>query len=230
MLRQVIHTGLKSFFYKLGLFVSRHPVFFLTLPIVLTIIFGFLFFSRYKPTTDLEALVAPSHSLAKIERSLASSLFPLNQERLYSDLHTPGRYGRLIVLAKPGGNVLAQAEHVLRVHRAVLDMKVNHRGFNYTFSHLCVLADGDKRCLVDDIITLLEDLRLAAQANSTTAKVPITYPTTKLKVRTGVSRGRGAPRGSATAQCCWLPHGHWLDEQSQLHKGSAQAGLKVAFT
>ncbi|XP_077345024.1 patched domain-containing protein 4 [Lithobates pipiens] len=181
MLRQVIHTGLKSFFYKLGLFVSRHPVFFLTLPIVLTIIFGFLFFSRYKPATDLEALVAPSHSLAKIERSLASSLFPLNQERLYSDLHTPARYGRLIVLAKPGGNVLAQAEHVLRVHRAVLDMKVNHRGYNYTFSHLCVLADGDKRCLMDDIITLLEELRLAALANSTTAKVPITYPTTKLK-------------------------------------------------
>ncbi|XP_018429495.1 PREDICTED: patched domain-containing protein 4-like [Nanorana parkeri] len=119
MLRQAIHTGLKSFFYRLGLFVSRHPVFFLTLPPLLTIIFGFLFFSRYKPDSDLEALVAPSHSLAKIERSLASSLFPLDQsrERLYSDLHTPGRYGRLIVLNKPGGNVLAQAERILRVHR-----------------------------------------------------------------------------------------------------------------
>uniref|UniRef100_A0A665V1I1 Patched domain containing 4 n=1 Tax=Echeneis naucrates TaxID=173247 RepID=A0A665V1I1_ECHNA len=101
MLRQVIHRGLKASFYWLGLFVSRHPVFFLTVPAVLTIIFGSTVLSRFKPETDLEVLVAPTHSLAKIERSLANSLFPIDQSKhkLYSDLHTPGRYGRLILLA-----------------------------------------------------------------------------------------------------------------------------------
>uniref|UniRef100_A0A7N8XIK5 Patched domain containing 1 n=1 Tax=Mastacembelus armatus TaxID=205130 RepID=A0A7N8XIK5_9TELE len=97
MLRQVIHRGLKASFYWLGLFVSRHPVFFLTVPAVLTIIFGSTVLSRFKPETDLEVLVAPTHSLAKIERSLANSLFPIDQSKhkLYSDLHTPGRYGRI---------------------------------------------------------------------------------------------------------------------------------------
>uniref|UniRef100_A0A8C9Z6Z2 Patched domain containing 4 n=1 Tax=Sander lucioperca TaxID=283035 RepID=A0A8C9Z6Z2_SANLU len=110
MLRQVIHRGLKASFYWLGLFVSRHPVFFLTVPAVLTIIFGSTVLSRFKPETDLEVLVAPTHSLAKIERSLANSLFPIDQSKhkLYSDLHTPGRYGRLILLAKSGGNILDQ--------------------------------------------------------------------------------------------------------------------------
>ncbi|XP_053317267.1 patched domain-containing protein 4 isoform X2 [Spea bombifrons] len=131
MLQQVIHRGLKSFFYKLGLFVSRHPVFFLTVPAVLTIIFGFLFLSRYKTETDLESLVAPSHSLAKIERSLASSLFPLDQSKkqLYSDLHTPGRYGRVILVSRPGGNILLQAEHILRIHQAVLEMRNGRQSF-----------------------------------------------------------------------------------------------------
>uniref|UniRef100_A0AAR2J2R9 Patched domain containing 1 n=1 Tax=Pygocentrus nattereri TaxID=42514 RepID=A0AAR2J2R9_PYGNA len=99
MLRQAIHRGLKASFYWLGLFVSRHPVFFLTVPAVLTVVFGSAALSRFQPETELEALVAPAHSLAKIERSLANSLFPIerSKHKLYSDLHTPGRYGRLIL-------------------------------------------------------------------------------------------------------------------------------------
>ncbi|KAM6465546.1 patched domain-containing protein 4 [Liasis olivaceus] len=131
MLRQVIHRGLQSFCHQLGLFVSRHPVFFLTVPAVLTIIFGFSVLSRFQPEMDLEILVAPSHSLAKIERSLANSLFPLDRSKshLYSDLHTPGRYGRVILLTKPGGNILHQAEGLLQIHRAVLEMKDGRNSF-----------------------------------------------------------------------------------------------------
>ncbi|XP_006118607.2 patched domain-containing protein 4-like [Pelodiscus sinensis] len=131
MLRQVIHRALQSFCYKLGLFVSRHPVFFLTVPAVLTIIFGFSLLSRFQSERDLETLVAPSHSLAKIERSLATSLFPLEQSKsqLYSDLHTPGRYGRVILLSKPGGNILHQADVILQIHRAVLEMKDGRSSF-----------------------------------------------------------------------------------------------------
>ncbi|KAJ1149264.1 hypothetical protein NDU88_002076 [Pleurodeles waltl] len=184
MLRQVIHRGLKSFFFSLGLFVSRHPVFFLTVPAVLSLSFGFSILHRYRAETDLETLLAPSHSLAKIERSLASSLFPLDDSKshLYSDLHTPGRYGRVILLAKPGGNILLQAEQVLQVHRSVLDMKVNYMGYNYTFSHLCMLGDEDRKCVLDDIVSVMEGLRQAALSNRTTTRLQVSYPSTKLKV------------------------------------------------
>lgn len=184
MLRQVIHRGLKASFYWLGLFVSRHPVFFLTVPAVLTIIFGSTVLSRFHPERDLEVLVAPTHSLAKIERSLANSLFPIDRSKnkLYSDLHTPGRYGRLILLARAGGNILELADQVLRVHEQVLDLRVNYKGFNYTFAHLCVLIHRDKRCLLDDIISVLEDIRQAVLSNSTFHKVPLSYPNTTLKV------------------------------------------------
>ncbi|XP_074253977.1 patched domain-containing protein 4 isoform X1 [Saimiri boliviensis] len=183
MLRQVLRRGLQSFCHRLGLCVSRHPVFFLTVPAVLTITFGLSALNRFQPEGDLERLVAPSHSLAKIERSLASSLFPLDQSKsqLYSDLHTPGRYGRVILLSPPGDNILLQAEGILQTHRAVLEMKVNHKGYNYTFSHLCVLRNQDKKCVLDDIISVLEDLRQAAVSNKTTARVQVRYPNTKLK-------------------------------------------------
>ncbi|KAK1171826.1 patched domain-containing protein 1-like [Acipenser oxyrinchus oxyrinchus] len=184
MLRQVIHRGLKASFYWLGLFVSRHPVFFLTVPAVLTIIFGSTVVSRFKPETDLEILVSPTHSLAKIERSLANSLFPIEQSKnkLYSDLHTPGRYGRLILLSKSRENILELPNQVLQVHKSVLDLKVNYKGFNYTFAHLCVMSNRDKTCLLDDIISIFEDLQQAAASNSTPpSRVQVSYPNTRLK-------------------------------------------------
>uniref|UniRef100_G1M8K7 Uncharacterized protein n=1 Tax=Ailuropoda melanoleuca TaxID=9646 RepID=G1M8K7_AILME len=104
MLRQVLRRGLQSFCHRLGLCVSRHLVFFLLGLAVVTITFSFNMPNRFQPEGDLELLGAPSHSVAKIERSLASSLFPLDQSKsqLYSDLHTPGRYGRVILLSAPG--------------------------------------------------------------------------------------------------------------------------------
>ncbi|KAL6486027.1 hypothetical protein MHYP_G00054190 [Metynnis hypsauchen] len=205
MLRQAIHRGLKASFYWLGLFVSRHPVFFLTVPAVLTVVFGSAALSRFQPETELEALVAPAHSLAKIERSLANSLFPIerSKHKLYSDLHTPGRYGRLILLAKAGGNILELAEQVLHVHRQVLELRVSHKGFNYTFAHLCVLRHRDKRCVLDDILAVFEDIRAAVLANSTLAKVPVSYPNTTLKLCccgsvTVVSQRKQAPQVAET--------------------------------
>ncbi|KAJ1149263.1 hypothetical protein NDU88_002076 [Pleurodeles waltl] len=184
MLQQAVHRGLAASFYNLGLFVSRHPVFFLTVPSALSLIFGLLLLHRFRTEADLETLLAPTHSLAKTERSLASSLFPLDQSkaRLYSALHTPGRYGRVIVASKPGGNILLQAEQVLQVHRSVLDMKVNYMGYNYTFSHLCMLGDEDRKCVLDDIVSVMEGLRQAALSNRTTTRLQVSYPSTRLKV------------------------------------------------
>lgn len=196
MLRQAIYGALKASFYWLGLFVSRHPVFFLTVPAVLTALLGGAALRGFAPEADLERLLAPAHSLAKVERRLADSLFPVerSKHRLYSDLHTPGRYGRLILLAKRGANVLELAEQVLRVHRHVLELRVAHRGFNYTFAHLCVL-DGQReprRCVLDDIIAIFEDIREAILNNNTFAKVPVNYPNTTLRVRAASRFNQGA--------------------------------------
>ncbi|XP_042302690.1 patched domain-containing protein 4 [Sceloporus undulatus] len=212
MLRQALHGALRAWCRRLGLFVSRHPVFFLTVPAVLTLALGSSVLRGFRgapgaaaaaAAEELEALVAPSHSLAKIERRLAGSLFPLERSKaqLYSALHPPGRFGRALLLArKPGANVLLQAERLLRIHRAVMEMQVPHRGYNYTFSHLCVLreqeqqqqrrrgpeAEAAEACALEDVVAVLEELRLQQQAalasNKSAARgLPLSYPNTRLK-------------------------------------------------
>lgn len=118
MLRQVLHAGLGSCFHALGRFVAGHPVFFASAPVLLSVLLG-ASFSRYRVEEDVESLLAPKHSLAKIEGNLVESLFPANRSKhaLYSDLHTAGRYGRVIVTSRRG-SVLEplHLDSILQVH------------------------------------------------------------------------------------------------------------------
>ncbi|TTX55693.1 Patched domain-containing protein 1 [Bagarius yarrelli] len=138
-------------------------------------------FSRYRIEEEVEHLLAPKHSLAKIEGNLVDSLFPINRSKhtLYSDLQTPGRYGRVIVTSGRGSVLESHhVELVLKLHSAVTHMQVPMLGFNYTFAHLCLLDDG-KNCIVDDILRVLEEMRTARASNRT---VPLLrYPITRLK-------------------------------------------------
>uniref|UniRef100_A0A803YC04 Patched domain containing 1 n=1 Tax=Meleagris gallopavo TaxID=9103 RepID=A0A803YC04_MELGA len=84
-------------------------VFFASAPVLISILLG-ASFSRYQVEESVEHLLAPTHSLAKIERNLVDSLFPVNRSkhRLYSDLQTPGRYGRVIITSFRKANMLDQ--------------------------------------------------------------------------------------------------------------------------
>lgn len=122
MLRQVLHRGLGTSFSRLGHFVASHPVFFASAPVLISILLG-ASFSRYQVEESVEHLLAPTHSLAKIERNLVDSLFPVNRSkhRLYSDLQTPGRYGRVIITSFRKANMLDQ-------HHTDLILKVTPAG------------------------------------------------------------------------------------------------------
>ncbi|KAJ8413155.1 hypothetical protein AAFF_G00091510 [Aldrovandia affinis] len=180
MLRQVLHEGLRTSFYKLGHFVANHPVFFASAPVLISILLG-ASFSRYRIEENVEYILAPKYSLAKIERSLVDSLFPVNKSKhtLYSDLQTPGRYGR-VILTSGRGSVLDQhhVDLVLKLHNTITKIQVHMLGFNYTFAHLCLLDDR-KSCIVDDILRVLEELRAAHVSNRTAP--PVRYPIARLQ-------------------------------------------------
>ncbi|XP_074850366.1 patched domain-containing protein 1 isoform X2 [Carettochelys insculpta] len=181
MLRQVLHRGLRTSFARLGHFIAGHPVFFASAPVLISILLG-ASFSRYQVEENVEYLLAPKHSLAKIERNLVNSLFPVNRSkhRLYSDLQTPGRYGRVIITSFRKANMLDQhhTDLILKLHSAVTRIQVQRPGFNYTFAHICIL-NNDKTCIVDDIVHVLEELKSARSSNRT--NFAITYPITHLK-------------------------------------------------
>ncbi|KAK6486157.1 patched domain-containing protein 1-like [Huso huso] len=179
MLRQVLHGGLRTSFSKLGHFVANHPVFFASAPVLISILLG-ASFSRYRIEENVEYLLAPKHSLAKIEGNLVDSLFPVNRSKhtLYSDLQTPGRYGRVIITSSGKGSMLDQQhiDLILKLHSSLTRIHVQMMGFNYTFAHLCIL-DNDKDCIVDDIILVLKELKAARSSNHTgpLIRYPITH-------------------------------------------------------
>ncbi|XP_006013422.1 patched domain-containing protein 1 [Latimeria chalumnae] len=181
MLRQVLHKGLRTCFSRLGYFIASHPVFFASAPVLISILLG-ASFSRYRIEENVEYLLAPKHSLAKIERNLVDSLFPVNRSkhRLYSDLQTPGRYGRVIITSSRKGNMLDQfhTDLILKLHFSVNKIQVPMLGINYTFAHMCVLND-DKTCIVDDVVHILEELQASRSLNKT--GFTIMYPITHLK-------------------------------------------------
>nr|CBN82182.1 Patched domain-containing protein 1 [Dicentrarchus labrax] len=184
MLRQVLHAGLRTSFHALGRFVASHPVFFASAPVLLSILLG-ASFSRYRVEEDVESLLAPKHSLAKIEGNLVDSLFPVNRSKhaLYSDLQTPGRYGRVIVTTRKG-SVLdpVHLDTILKLHRRIYQMQVTvpatgFNSFNYSFSYLC-LPDDKNICIIDDIIRAMEEIQSARTSNRS---APILrYPITQL--------------------------------------------------
>ncbi|XP_020792314.1 patched domain-containing protein 1 [Boleophthalmus pectinirostris] len=184
MLRQVLHAGLRTSFHALGRFVASHPVFFASGPVLLAILLGSSF-SRYRVEEGVEGLLVPKHSLAKIEGNLVESLFPINRSKhaLYSDLQTPGRYGRVIITTKKG-SVLdpLHMDAILELHRRISQMQVTVpasglNSFNYTFSYLC-LRDDKNFCIIDDIIRAMEEIQSARSSNST---LPVLrYPITEL--------------------------------------------------
>ncbi|XP_041823360.1 patched domain-containing protein 1 [Melanotaenia boesemani] len=181
MLRQVLHAGLRTSFHSLGRFVASHPVFFASVPMLLSILLG-ASFSRYRVEEDVESLLAPKHSLAKIEGNLVDSLFPVNRSKhaLYSDLQTAGRYGRVIVTSRKG-SVLdpVHLDTILMLHRRIYQMQVTvpATGFNYSFSYLC-LPDDKNVCIIDDIIRAMEEMQSARTSNRS---IPVLqYPITQL--------------------------------------------------
>nr|XP_004551887.1 patched domain-containing protein 1 isoform X1 [Maylandia zebra] len=184
MLRQVLHAGLRTSFHALGRFVASHPVFFASAPVLLSILLGSSF-SRYRVEEDVESLLAPKHSLAKIEGNLVDSLFPVNRSKhaLYSDLQTPGRYGRVIITTRKGSVMdPVHLDAILKLHRRIYQMQVTvpatgFNSFNYSFSNLCLLDDKNV-CIIDDIIRAMEEIQSARNSNRS---VPVLrYPITQL--------------------------------------------------
>uniref|UniRef100_A0A674AP67 Patched domain containing 1 n=1 Tax=Salmo trutta TaxID=8032 RepID=A0A674AP67_SALTR len=201
MLRQVLQAGLRSSFQALGRFVASHPVFFASAPVLVSVLLG-ASFSRYRVEGNVESLLVPKHSLAKIEGNLVDSLFPVNRSKhtLYSDLQTPSRYGRVIVTSRRG-SILdpLHTDLVLKLHRAVVQLQVPVLGFNYSFSHLCLLDDKNT-CIIDDIIRALEDSQSARFANR--SSLPLRYPITRL------ADGRMAYIGHQLGGVCTV-YFHW---------------------
>ncbi|XP_077994821.1 patched domain-containing protein 3-like [Glandiceps talaboti] len=140
-----VESRLSKLFNRYGRFIGKHPLWFLIVPILVAMALasGMVFFHQ---NTDVEYLFTPEGSQAMKDRDRAEELFPLNDDDEFDAVrqNTLGRYGRLIVTAKDGGNVLSEGIllEIIELHNYVTKIEISDDGQKYKFEDLCGKFDG----------------------------------------------------------------------------------------
>ncbi|XP_070553523.1 patched domain-containing protein 3-like [Ptychodera flava] len=165
-----LERRLSSLFYRLGKFIGRHPLPFLTVSMIAAGVFGSGMVFFYEDN-DLEYLYTPENSQAAKDRDMAERLFPLKDGEFHPVRQTrEGRYGRLIFAATDDGDVLREntMREILEVDQSVRGIGVTFDDEKYIFDDLCGKWDG--RCYHNAILQLYNDDGTRINNNS------FTYP------------------------------------------------------
>lgn len=101
-----VDQAFKRWFYKLGFMIGTHPGYFIIVPLLLTALCA-SGFQQMIYNYDPEYLFSPSDGEAKNERGILEHYFKVNySEFKASRLTRPGKFGRVVISAKDGGNMI----------------------------------------------------------------------------------------------------------------------------
>ncbi|XP_074031747.1 patched domain-containing protein [Leptinotarsa decemlineata] len=153
---RIVDDTLNKSFYKLGLLVGKHPVIFLTVPILVTII-GLTGFQRIQNNIDPEYLFSPINGEGKVERAIVESFFKVNYSSRFSvaRITRAGRFGRVIVTSKDGDKNLLRADvwrELRLLDEYVQNMTVFYDDEYFSYKDMCAKWMTD--CFTNDILNL----------------------------------------------------------------------------
>lgn len=101
-----VDDTLKKFFYRVGYMIGDHPVIFVLVPVLLTALAA-SGFQQMDYEFDPEYLFSPTSGVAKEERAVLEENFPVDYNNFMSSrISRVGKFARLIVTPKDGGNML----------------------------------------------------------------------------------------------------------------------------
>ncbi|XP_006823209.1 patched domain-containing protein 3-like, partial [Saccoglossus kowalevskii] len=169
-----VERRLSRLFYQYGKFIARHPIPFVVVPLIVAAALGAGLLTLTNET-DPEYLFAPADSRAQSDRARLGELFPNDDATQFNSarLNNLGRFGRVIITASDGGNVLREGifSEVIKVNDFIVDINITVDGETLRFDNdLC--AKWLDQCSLNDIIGLYN-------FSSTNAdNINITYPTT----------------------------------------------------
>ncbi|XP_041977331.1 patched domain-containing protein 3 isoform X2 [Aricia agestis] len=152
-----VDTMLNRSFYKLGLIVGKRPGYFIIIPVLLTLLM-ITGFQRIYYEMDPEYLFSPVSGPGKVERRIVEEHFKVNYSHRFSvgRITRPGRFGRVIVVAKDNNTNLLRTE-VFRELRELDELVRNitvtlPTGETFTYREECARWEG--QCFTNDILNL----------------------------------------------------------------------------
>ncbi|XP_045785831.1 patched domain-containing protein 3 [Maniola jurtina] len=144
-------------FYKLGLVVGKQPGYFIIIPVLLTLLM-ITGYQRIHYEMDPEYLFSPVSGQGKLERRIVEEHFKVNYSQRFSvgRITRPGRFGRVIIVAKGNDTNLLRSE-VWQELRQLDDYVQNvtvtlENGVTFSYREECARWEG--QCFVNDILNL----------------------------------------------------------------------------
>ncbi|KAK3572270.1 hypothetical protein QTP86_029689, partial [Hemibagrus guttatus] len=175
-----IEKPFSRLFEKLGHVVGSSPIWFIIIPLLLSLAFGGgLLFLGELEDNDIENQFTPINGSSKAARLFVMENFPHNDSMFSSQrLYAEGKYAITILSARNGGNILTKSlfEEVIRINKKVTSLSVKLDQMEIGFGDLCATTDG--KCVSNSIIDITNNN--ADQIG----KIKLTFPKYTFRNRT----------------------------------------------
>lgn len=195
-----IENALRWLFLQHVTFVTKHPLLFLIIPIVITLGLSVGIFTSLTREEDPETLYGPERTQSRRNRDIIEDLYSnvVDENMLTRHKTRLGIWGQVILIPNNGNNALTVPvlEDVLRLHDTIMNVTVIENGVRYTFADMCI--KWKSKCLENELLSLLQyDADLVTST-------PLTYPLQTLsngeKIFLGTQLGQVSTNANGTFQ------------------------------
>lgn len=146
-----------SVFEKHGRFVARHPLPFIILPVLVSILLA-VGLINIETKDDAEYLYTPRDAQSKNERKVLEKSFPLDDTNMFIASRKLSLDGFLQVIfkARGGENILTEQamDEVIKVDRVIRERLVEVEGVQVNYTDICSMWEG--RCVGNDVLSWIK--------------------------------------------------------------------------
>ncbi|XP_023294117.2 patched domain-containing protein 3 [Lucilia cuprina] len=151
-----VDKTLNKTFFHLGVFIAKHPGYFIIVPILLTLL-CITGYQQLKYQIDPEYLFSPINGEGKAERAIVEQYFKVNYTHRFNvgRITRPGRFGRVIVIPKDGNDNMIRREifqELRQLDNIIQNATVTYEGETFTYKDTC--ARWENECFENDILNL----------------------------------------------------------------------------
>ncbi|XP_023235015.1 patched domain-containing protein 1-like [Centruroides sculpturatus] len=158
----VVHRHLSSSFRHLGRMIGRHPLYFVVIPLLFTVLSTLGLF-RLQVIKDSEYLHVPSNGRTWKVKSDVEKFFRDNATDFDFTRMTMYKGANMIIATcKDGGTMMREYvfDELQMLNEKILDIKITWKGQNVTYSDICMRSEGE--CFQNNLLSLktkFEDVR-----------------------------------------------------------------------
>ncbi|XP_072026558.1 patched domain-containing protein 3-like [Amphiura filiformis] len=186
---KALEQRLRWAFYHHGRFVTKYPLFFIAIPLLITAVLFTGVFVSFTKETDAEILYGPEGTKSLHNMVIIDELYSdvVSKNMLLRHRTKIGIWGQVIITPYNGNNVLnvPVMEDVLKLHDIIIDISINYNGSVYKYTDLCLTWEN--KCPEIDILSTLHyDPKEVENINMT---YPLLYKSNGEKIFIGMQLG-----------------------------------------